>query len=150
MRKQPVLGGYPNPSQNRAGLQASSLPENWCLSAIVRNVSWSCNVELGQEWLLFCFVWTVNCSSTGVFAFSVCLSWFNNSAGNYMRHEVLMMDQKNWALLADVLFCFWIYQSHYAVPSTNEMAGPTIALYSLITSVPWMIQEIRNVWSSFS
>ncbi len=29
--------------------------------------------------------------------------------------EGLMMDQKIWALLANVLFCFWIYQSHYAV-----------------------------------
>jgi hypothetical protein len=63
--------------------------------------------------LLLC----LNCQllKPGVFAFSVCLSSFNNSAGDYMRHEGHMMDPNFWALLADVLLCFRIYQSHYAV-----------------------------------
>jgi len=34
------------------------------------------------------------------------LSSFNNSAGGYMCHESVMMDQNLWHLLVSVLFCF--------------------------------------------
>jgi hypothetical protein len=32
-----------------------------------------------------------------------------------MCHESIMMDQKFWDLLVSVLFCSYIYQSHYVV-----------------------------------
>jgi hypothetical protein len=53
--------------------------------------------------LLLC----VNCQllQRQIFCFWVRLSTFNNSAGGYMCHESVMMDQKFWDLLVSVLFC---------------------------------------------
>jgi hypothetical protein len=61
-----------------------------------------CGIRARVVALLLC----VNCQllQRRSFCFWVCLSSFNNSAGGYMCHESVMMDQKIWDLVASVLF----------------------------------------------